>query len=385
VFPRAALLALALSLTLALPGRALAADVVTLAVSANPAPYGAKVELSGTITPAVAGETVAIYTSKHGRLSRIGYATTDDAGTFSRTVLATSHKVFVARALDDTGAVVSSAPVSVRVRPRVVATLHGSERYGAQLFLVGRVRPHVAGTLTVTEGDRMRRVEIDASGRFRAPLTTTDLFRYDAVLRLHPRQGYVAWQTTQPVHVQLPALAFGARGAAVFWLQESLRREGYSLPSLSSAYDSATVDAVLAFQRVHGLPLTGSVDRRSWSVLGASGPPRARIPYGDHIEVSKTTQLLYEVRAGKVVSVTRVSTGATGNTPVGHFSVYAKGPGFNEKGMYDSLYFLRGFAIHGYASVPTYPASHGCVRTPLWFAPGFYARWSVGASVYVFA
>jgi lipoprotein-anchoring transpeptidase ErfK/SrfK len=53
--------------------------------------------------------------------------------------------------------------------------------------------------------------------------------------------------------------------------------------------------------------------------------------------------------------------------------------------MVDSSYFIRGYAIHGYASVPTYPASHGCVRTPLWFAPGFYARWSIGASVYVFA
>jgi lipoprotein-anchoring transpeptidase ErfK/SrfK len=36
-------------------------------------------------------------------------------------------------------------------------------------------------------------------------------------------------------------------------------------------------------------------------------------------------------------------------------------------------------------TVPTYRASHGCVRTPLWFAPGFYSRWGVGASVYVFA
>jgi len=185
--------------------------------------------------------------------------------------------------------------------------------------------------------------------------------------------------------VRLPGLGFGAHEATVYWLQEILRRDGYALPSLSSLYDSATVDAVLAFQKVQGLPLTGSVDRRFWNILGVAGPPHARIPSGDHIEVSKTTQLLYEVRAGKVVSVTRVSTGATGNTPVGHFYVYAKGPGFNEKGMYDSLFFLRGFAIHGYASVPTYPASHGCVRTPLWFAPGFYSRWGVGASVYVFA
>lgn len=53
--------------------------------------------------------------------------------------------------------------------------------------------------------------------------------------------------------------------------------------------------------------------------------------------------------------------------------------------MYDSLFFVRDFAIHGYCSVPSYPASHGCVRTPLWFASGIYARWDVGTSVYVFA
>ena len=60
-------------------------------------------------------------------------------------------------------------------------------------------------------------------------------------------------------------------------------------------------------------------------------------------------------------------------------------PGTNALGMYYSLYFLRGFAIHGYASVPPYPASHGCVRTPLWFARGFYDRWArLGTAVYVF-
>jgi len=31
--------------------------------------------------------------------------------------------------------------------------------------------------------------------------------------------------------------------------------------------------------------------------------------------------------------------------------------------------------------VPAYPASHGCVRLPMWFAPGFNARWPYGATV----
>jgi lipoprotein-anchoring transpeptidase ErfK/SrfK len=53
--------------------------------------------------------------------------------------------------------------------------------------------------------------------------------------------------------------------------------------------------------------------------------------------------------------------------------------------MYYSMFFLRGFAIHGYASVPPYQASHGCVRIPLWFAPGLYSRWPVGTTIRVYS
>ena len=170
------------------------------------------------------------------------------------------------------------------------------------------------------------------------------------------------------------------------WLEYRLYRlDHYALPGVDSVYDASTADAVLAFQKVHGLPRTGAVDLRLWRVLRTSGPPHARVRSGEHIEVDKTRQVLFEVRSGKVVSVSQVSTGATGNTPVGLWHVYAKGPGTNAKGMYDSLFFLRGFAIHGYYSVPSYPASHGCVRTPFWFARELYSRWGVGASVYVFA
>ena len=37
----------------------------------------------------------------------------------------------------------------------------------------------------------------------------------------------------------------------------------------------------------------------------------------------------------------------------------------NAKGMVDSAYFIRGYATHGYPSVPIYPASHGCFRLPI--------------------
>ena len=47
-------------------------------------------------------------------------------------------------------------------------------------------------------------------------------------------------------------------------------------------------------------------------------------------------------------------------------------------------FFLRGFAIHGYPSVPAYPASHGCVRLPMWIAPSIFASNSYGETIYVY-
>ena len=53
-------------------------------------------------------------------------------------------------------------------------------------------------------------------------------------------------------------------------------------------------------------------------------------------------------------------------------------------GMYYSLFWHGAFAIHGYHSVPPWPASHGCVRIPMWLAPGLYSRWGLRTRVYVY-
>jgi lipoprotein-anchoring transpeptidase ErfK/SrfK len=65
--------------------------------------------------------------------------------------------------------------------------------------------------------------------------------------------------------------------------------------------------------------------------------------------------------------------------------VYLKTPGINAKGMVDSNYFLRGYAIHGYASVPVYPASHGCLRVPLAEALPIFRWLAYGDRVDVYA
>jgi lipoprotein-anchoring transpeptidase ErfK/SrfK len=46
--------------------------------------------------------------------------------------------------------------------------------------------------------------------------------------------------------------------------------------------------------------------------------------------------------------------------------------------------FYRNFAMHGYPSVPAYPASHGCVREPMWVADWTYQHSWVGETVYIY-
>ncbi len=47
-------------------------------------------------------------------------------------------------------------------------------------------------------------------------------------------------------------------------------------------------------------------------------------------------------------------------------------------------YFFQGIAFHEYADVPTYPASHGCVRVPQPEARSLYRFAAIGRKVVVY-
>jgi lipoprotein-anchoring transpeptidase ErfK/SrfK len=52
--------------------------------------------------------------------------------------------------------------------------------------------------------------------------------------------------------------------------------------------------------------------------------------------------------------------------------------------MFDSNYFIGGYAIHGYPDVPPYAASHGCLRIPNADAPTVFAWVKLGTTVDVY-
>ena len=178
-----------------------------------------------------------------------------------------------------------------------------------------------------------------------------------------------------------PTLGPGARGPSVLALERRLSELHYALRGVDGAYGQDTYEAVLAFQKVNGLPRTGRVESWLWRRLARAGVPRA-LRGGDYIEVDKTRQVLFVVDDGRVAKVVHVSTGATGNTPLGSWTVYRTVPGWDWVLWYP-LYFKGGFAIHGYPSVPAYPASHGCVRIPMWIAPSLYGAHGRGTTVVV--
>ena len=193
------------------------------------------------------------------------------------------------------------------------------------------------------------------------------------------------WAATSRVvlaHIGAPSLALGARGPAVVALEQRLRELNYAIHDENGVFDDDLWQAVVAFQDVNRLAPTGEVTPALWSRLAQASTPAARYG-GDHVEVDKTRQVLFVVRGGQVTLVTHVSTGATGNTPIGLWHVYSKVPGWSWVLWYPS-YFLRGFAIHGYPEVPAYPASHGCVRVPMWLAPSLYTQIPSGSSIYIY-
>ena len=184
-------------------------------------------------------------------------------------------------------------------------------------------------------------------------------------------------------NVVVATLALGARGDSVRALERLLASQHYLLRGVDDRYNDDTRDAVLAFQKLHGLPRTGVATQVFWRLLSTAAPVAARYPDGDHIEVDKTRQVLLTVENGTVTRIVQVSTGATGNTPLGTWHVYRKVPRMSWVLWYP-MYFLRGFAIHGYPSVPAYPASHGCVRVPMWAAPQLFSRFGVGTPIRVY-
>lgn len=171
-------------------------------------------------------------------------------------------------------------------------------------------------------------------------------------------------------------LRVGDEGPAVLALQQRLSDLGYWMGTPDGHFGYLTSQAVLAFQKVAGLGRDGIAGPVTQAALAKGIRPEARTS-GDGIEIDLTHQVLLVIRDGSVVRIYNVSTGSgkaydengssgVAITPTGTFSVQRAIDNPNHKSplgiLYRPRFFVGGIAVHGAASVPGYPASHGCVR-----------------------
>ena len=200
--------------------------------------------------------------------------------------------------------------------------------------------------------------------------------------------------TTAPPAPRLAAeagpLRSGAKGARTLALQQALIRQKYDPGTPDGSFGLLTTQAVWAWQALHGLDRTGVVEPGTESlILAATSQPMLRPDLGPtHTEVDLGRQVILVFRDGQPVLISHVSSGKRSTpTPTGsyHFERRIKGWRTSKLGrLYNPVYFVDGYAVHGGPSVPNVPASHGCVRIPMHIAQYFPSLVVNGDPVAVF-
>lgn len=257
---------------------------------------------------------------------------------------------------------------------------------GSRLVLRGIVVPYVGGqTVKVTLYREGRKAEVknvsvqaigNGAGQFHIGYASgsAGVLQARAVHYATPQQAAFAGKSEE-VHIASPDLSSGSRGPSVRLLQSELNALHFVVP-LNGVYDEATGRAVIAFRKVTGLPRVSSTNMSVFKRLQEGGGVfHVRYPSdGRHVEGDLTKQVLAEIEPGGHVRALYTMSSGKPSTPtvIGRFNVYSKTFGTNSEGMVDSNYFIRGYAIHGYAEVPTYAASHGCLRVPIPNAASIY-------------
>lgn len=186
------------------------------------------------------------------------------------------------------------------------------------------------------------------------------------------------------------SLRLGDRGSDARSLNARLASLGY-LPAgpASARFDARTFHAVMAAQKWHGLQRDGIAGPRTQSALRRAQRPRAGAAAdARRIDVIYSRQVALLISGGRVQRTVSVSTGADGyRTPPGNYRIFRKElrswshP--YEVWLPYASYFNGGVAFHEWASVPPYPASHGCVRIPSPFAEEVYRFATRGTRVRV--
>jgi lipoprotein-anchoring transpeptidase ErfK/SrfK len=259
----------------------------------------------------------------------------------------------------------------------------------------GEMRPYLAGQTVLVrffrngrkihqQVEQLQPINGGTAGMFRTPFRAkvAGTVSVQAVHLATPEIDTVRSGKVR-VNVLKPAVT---NGPIVRLLQKGLAKLRYST-SRSGIYDDATARSVMAWRKVTGMARNYSASEGVVrGVLKGRGSFKVKYPRdGHHVEADLSRQVLALIDGDKVKRIYHISSGKPSTpTVLGRFHVYRKSPGTNSHGMVHSSYFIGGYAIHGYVDVPTYAASHGCLRVPIPSAWSIYSWVRMGDVVDVY-
>lgn len=239
------------------------------------------------------------------------------------------------------------------------------------------------------------------AGRAQAELPTTTVEVTTTVVETTTTTTMAAATTTTRAVAVAAAVqkAASASIASVRALQQRLAELGYDVGAPDGRWSARTTYAVMAFQKVEGLARDGADNPQTRAALATATRPGPMVPGGapTRIEIDVARQVLFYWVDGSLTRILPVSTGnnqpycAGGHcdvavTPGGTFQIGRKATGLEISPLGElwwPMYFNGGIAVHGSPAVTPYPASHGCVRIPMYAAPTFFAQVSPGTPVHV--
>jgi lipoprotein-anchoring transpeptidase ErfK/SrfK len=294
------------------------------------------------------------------------------------------------------------APVAVKgnLRLKIEKTYRDTGRHIAftrdSWRVRGEMRPYVAGqTVTIRffrqgkrihqQVEKLKPIQGGKVGLFETPFRAKGEGRITiTAVHFKTPEMLSVRGNKQKVFVVKPVA--GNSGTVVRMLQRGLSKLHYST-SRNGIYDSATARAVMAWRKMTGMARTFTASEAVVrGVVAGRGSFPVRYPkHGHHVEADLSKQVLALIDNGVPQHIYHVSSGKPSTpTVLGSFHVYRKSPGTNSHGMVHSSYFIGGYAIHGYADVPPYAASHGCLRVPIPSAWSIYTWVRMGDIVDVY-
>lgn len=261
--------------------------------------------------------------------------------------------------------------------------------------VTGTLAPYVAGEkVQVTfylDGRRLfsRNLPVrqaGGKGTFRTSIQVRENGKY-AVAAKHVATPELGADSTvrKSWKISFPALRRGQCGDVVIGFKKAMRKMGY-IANDGRCFGGKTARGVLAYRKVNDM--TRSMRAGAGLVKKAfsgKGGYEVRHPgAGDHLEAPLSKQVLVFAKGDKPYAIYPISSGKSSTpTVTGHYEMIRTEPGMNSHGMYYSWYFYGGYAVHGYNSVPDYPASHGCLRTFMSDQPEIYERIFYGQDIFI--